>query len=47
MLGEAIVEHIAEAVVYADHDGVIGRWNAGAVGMFGFSAAEAVGRAWT
>lgn len=43
-LGESIVEQIAEAVVYANHDGVIERWNAAAARMFGFSAAEAIGQ---
>lgn len=44
MLDRAIVEHIAEAVVYANREGVIERWNAAAAAMFGFSAAEAVGQ---
>ena len=42
-LGEAIVEHIAEAVIYADREGLIQRWNTGAVRMFGYSAAQAIG----
>lgn len=40
----SIVEHIAEAVVFASRDGVIERWNAAAAAMFGFSAAEAIGQ---
>jgi len=43
-LGDSIVEHIAEAVIYADRNGVIERWNAAAAALFGFSAAEAVGQ---
>ena len=42
-LGDAIVEHIAEAVIYANREGQIERWNAAAAQMFGFSAAEAIG----
>ena len=40
-LGDAIVEHIAEAVIYANREGSIERWNAAAARMFGFSAEEA------
>lgn len=43
-LDAAIVEHIAEAVVFANRDGVIERWNSAAAAMFGFSAAEAIGQ---
>lgn len=43
-LGDLILEHIAEAVVYASRDGVIERWNAGAAAMFGYSGAEALGQ---
>ena len=43
-LDQAIVEHIAEAVIYANREGVIERWNTAAVLMFGFSAAEAIGQ---
>ena len=42
-LDEAIVAHIAEAVIYASRDGTIERWNSALVLMFGFSAAEAIG----
>ena len=42
-LGDAIVEQMAEAVIYANREGVIERWNTAAVQMFGFSAAEAIG----
>ena len=43
-LGEAIVEQMAEAVIYANRKGVIERWNTAAVQMFGFSATEAIGQ---
>ena len=43
-LGEAIIEHIAEAVIYANREGNIERWNTAAVQMFGFSAEEAIGQ---
>ena len=43
-LDEAIVEHIAEAVIYADREGIIQRWNMAAVLMFGFGADEAIGQ---
>lgn len=38
-----ILASIAEAVVYADRDGVIRAWNDGATSIFGFTAADAVG----
>ncbi|MGH6996446.1 MAG: PAS domain-containing protein, partial [Stellaceae bacterium] len=34
----------ADAIVYADNDGVIRFWNAGAARVFGFDAAEAIGQ---
>ena len=43
-LFEAIVRETADAVVYADADGVIRFWNTGAERIFGQAAAEAVGR---
>lgn len=39
-----IVEQMAEAVVYANRDGTIERWNSGAVAIFGYSAEEALGQ---
>jgi len=39
-----IVEHSQDAVIFADGDGVIRLWNAGAAAIFGFSAAEALGQ---
>ncbi len=39
-----ILSGIAEAVIFADRDGIIRLWNTGAGVVFGFSAAEAVGQ---
>ena len=39
-----LVARSADAIVYADNQGAIGFWNAGAVRMFGFTEAEAVGQ---
>ncbi len=38
-----IVEDSRDAVIFADPDGLIRLWNAGAEAMFGFTAAEALG----
>ncbi len=43
-LSDLILEQAAEAVVYANQEGVIERWNAAAVAMFGYSTAEALGQ---
>jgi PAS domain S-box-containing protein len=43
-LGDAVLGAVADAIVYADHEGVIRYWNPGAERVFGFTAAEAVGR---
>lgn len=39
-----IVAGIAEAVVYADREGLIRAWNEGATTIFGFTEDEALGR---
>ncbi len=39
-----IVEESPIAFLYADHEGIIRLWNAGAEQMFGYRAEEAVGR---
>jgi len=39
-----ILAGIAEAVIYADRDGVIQAWNEGSTAIFGFTEAEAVGQ---
>jgi PAS domain S-box-containing protein len=43
-LAESILEHIADAVIYADDTGTIMRWNHAAAALFGYSAAEALGQ---
>lgn len=40
----AIVEHGADAIVFADREGKIRLWNRAAERMFGFTAAEALGQ---
>ena len=39
-----IVQHAQDAIVFADRDGIIRLWNAGAETMFGYRAEEAVGQ---
>ncbi len=39
-----IVQNAQDAVVFADRDGIIRLWNAGAEAMFGYRAEEAVGQ---
>jgi PAS domain S-box-containing protein len=39
-----LVAGMPDAIVYADENGLIRVWNAGAVRMFGFTEAEALGR---
>lgn len=43
-LARTIVYDIPDALIYADRDGDIQFWNAGATRVFGFSAAEALGQ---
>jgi PAS domain S-box-containing protein len=43
-LAEAIVEQIADAVIFADATGTISWWNRAAAALFGYSAAEALGQ---
>jgi PAS domain S-box-containing protein len=43
-LDKAIVEQMAEALIYSNRDGTIERWNAAASAVFGFSAEEAIGQ---
>ena len=42
-LAEWIVEQTTDALVYADRDGIILRWNHAAVALFGYGRAEALG----
>src|SRR5215207_5869542 len=41
---EAILEQIADAVIFADAAGTIRWWNRAAAALFGYSAAEALGQ---
>ena len=43
-LGAMVVEAMLDAVIVADPQGVIRLWNVGAEVIFGFPAAEAIGR---
>jgi PAS domain S-box-containing protein len=43
-LGDRILEQAAEAVVYANREGTIERWNAAATTMFGYCSGEALGK---
>ena len=43
-LCQQIVDHAQDAMIFADRDGVIRLWNAGAEAIFGYRAEEAVGR---
>ena len=43
-LAEAILEQIADAVIFADATGTMRRWNRAAAALFGYSAAEAPGQ---
>lgn len=42
-LAEWILEQTSDALIYADAEGTILRWNPAATELFGFSAAEALG----
>jgi PAS domain S-box-containing protein len=43
-LSQQIVEHTGDAIIFADRDGVIRLWNAGAEEIFGFRADEMIGQ---
>ncbi|MCO6419504.1 PAS domain-containing protein [Siccirubricoccus sp. KC 17139] len=43
-LGQALLGAASEAIIYADREGLIRFWNPGAERLFGFAAAEALGR---
>lgn len=42
-LGRAVIADIPDAVIYADREGLIQFWNAGATRIFGFAEDEALG----
>lgn len=39
-----IVEHAQDAIIFADREGIIRLWNAGAEAIFGYLAEEAIGQ---
>ncbi len=43
-LSLAIVEQTSDAIIYADRQGVIQRWNPAAEAVFGYAADEAIGQ---
>jgi PAS domain S-box-containing protein len=43
-LSRALIEHAADAVIFADRDGLIQVWNPSAEAVFGYSADEVLGR---
>ena len=43
-LCKEIVDNAPDAMIFADREGIIRLWNAGAVAMFGYSAEEALGK---
>lgn len=43
-LAESVISGIPDAIVYADRDGIIRFWNAGATRIFGFIAEDAIGQ---
>src|SRR5262249_24976559 len=44
IVGEAVLSSLSDAIVAADSDGRIVFWNPGAARIFGFPAADAIGR---
>ena len=43
-LSRQIVENAADAIIFADREGIIRLWNAGAEDIFGYPAEEAIGQ---
>ena len=43
-LSRQIVEKAADAIIFADKEGIIRLWNSGAEAIFGYSAGEALGK---
>src|SRR5690606_6478332 len=43
-LAEWIIDQVSDALIYADREGNIRRWNPAATALFGFSAEEALGQ---
>ena len=40
----AVIDQCADVIIFSDRDGIIRLWNRAAERMFGFTAAEALGR---
>lgn len=43
-LSAALIEHLADAVIFADREGLIQLWNPGAQAVFGYSSDEVLGQ---
>jgi PAS domain S-box-containing protein len=43
-LSQALIEHLADAVIFADPEGLIQVWNASAEAVFGYRADEVLGQ---
>lgn len=43
-LCQQIVENTQEAIIFADHDGIVRFWNMGAETIFGYTASEVLGQ---
>lgn len=40
----SLVTHVSDAVIAADHDGFVNSWNPAAASLYGYSAADAIGK---
>jgi PAS domain S-box-containing protein len=43
-LSQALIDQLADAVIFADHEGLIQVWNAGAEAIFGYPADRVLGQ---
>lgn len=43
-LAEWLFDQTADAMIYANREGTVSRWNSAAAGLFGYSAEEALGQ---
>jgi PAS domain S-box-containing protein len=43
-IGHALLRQLPDAIIYADREGLVRFWNAGAERIFGFTAVEALGQ---
>jgi PAS domain S-box-containing protein len=44
VLSQALIEHVADAVIFADREGLIQLWNPGAEAVFGYTADDVIGQ---